>query len=108
MIEYEEPQRDEEGRWSHSAFDDLFGDREQLEQQEMDDWLAEHNIEIEINSMEQDLEDTDPVWVNYFDNCSSDFSGWKPEPPGDEYHMLSILDNEDGPLVIWYREIPES
>jgi hypothetical protein len=106
MLTPEKVERDEDGYWTHSAFNELFGDRECIPKTEWQAWCAHHNIEISITEMESDLDDDDPAWIRHFDEGDAGCVGWMPEPPGDEWHMLTLHDNEDGPVVLWYREVP--
>lgn len=104
MLTPETVNRDEHGDWTHSALIALFGDREQLEPGEWDRWRAQHQIETAINSMEYELDEDHPAWIRHFDEGNPGSVGWNPEPPGDDWQMLSIHDTEDGPVVVWYRE----
>ena len=103
--------RDSYGDWTHPALTELFSrggdpEREHIPGDEWSAWLAEHNIETDWQSMEYELDDTHPAWIRHFDEGNPGSVGWDPEPPGPEWHMLTIHDTEDGPVVCWYREIP--
>lgn len=108
MLKPEPVRRDEEGDWTHSALSELVGDREYIPSVEWKAWQAKHNIQALILQMEFELDEDHPAWIRHFDEGNPGSVGWNPEPPGEEYHMLSIHDTEDGPVVIWYREIPVS
>lgn len=102
--------RDRYGDWTHPALAALFGqgenEREIIPGPEWKAWLADHGIETAIVGMEAELDDDHPAWIRHFDEGEPGSVGWHPEPPGPEWHLLSIHDTEDGPVAIWYREIP--
>jgi len=104
MLQPETVTRDEDGYWTHSAFNELFGDREIIPKEEWQAWCDRHNIEISNSQMEYELDENHPAWVRHFDDGEAGSVGWNPGPPGPGWHMLSIHDTEDGPVVIWYRE----
>lgn len=110
MLAPETVTRNEDGHWTHSALMDLLDSEGELRETVPDDewnaWLAEHNIEFQVSAMEYDLESEHPVFIHHFEDGNAGCVGWEPSPPGPEWCMLSIHDTEDGPVVIWYREIP--
>lgn len=106
MLKTEMVERDEDGDWTHSELTTFLGDREYVPKTEWLDWCAQHSIETQIHYMEYDLDENHPAWIRYFDEGNAGSIGWNPVPPGSEWHMLSIHDTEDGPVVIWYREVP--
>lgn len=113
MLEPEKVVRDEDGFWAHSQLTALFNrgndpHREAIPKPEMDEWLAEHNIELHFVEMEQDLDENDPAWIRHFEEGNPGSVGWNPQPPGPEWHLLSIHDTEDGPMAMWYRERPSA
>ncbi|MFL1405421.1 hypothetical protein ACJO2E_08770 [Marinobacter sp. M1N3S26] len=75
---------------------------------EWQQWCAMHNIETTVSEMDGELAPDHPAWIRHFEEGHPGSVGWSPEPPGPEWHMLSIHDTEDGPVVIWYREIPHN
>jgi hypothetical protein len=107
MLTPEPVRRNEEGDWTHSALSELVGDREYIPSDEWKAWQAKHNIEAVILQMELELDEDHPAWIRHFDEGHPGSVGWNPEPPSEDWYMLSIHDTEDGPVVIWYREIPE-
>lgn len=107
MLTPEPVRRDEDGFWTHTAFNELFGDREIIPKEEWKAWCEDQNIEISTSQMEYELSEDHPAWISHFDEGNAGCSGWNPEPPSEDWYMLTIHDTEDGPVVIWYREIPE-
>jgi len=107
MLTPEKVNRNQYGDWTHSAFTELFGDREIIPMDELNAFLEKHNIETNLSTMEGELDSGDPAWIAHFDDGEPGSVGWNPEPPSPEWHMLSIHDTEDGPIVIWYREKQE-
>lgn len=104
MLTPETVQRDENGYWSHSAIDGLFGDEESVPGNTWREWLAEHNIEVTSLEMQDDLPEDHPLWQSYFEDGEPDCSKWTPEPPGPEWYVLCIFEDEEGPAFVWYRE----
>lgn len=111
MLNVEEVKRDTYGDWTHpelKAFYDKGGDDwEMVSLDEYKDWLESHGIETSVVFMEQDLDADDPAYIKHFEDGEAGSVGWNPEPLGPEWHMLSIHDTEEGPVVIWYRKIPD-
>jgi hypothetical protein len=81
--------------------------RETVPTDEWNAWLAEHNIELQASAMEYDLGMEHLAYIRHFEDGNTGSVGWDPSPPGPEWHMLSIHDTEDGPVVVWYRAIPD-
>lgn len=104
MLTPEIVNRNQDGDWTHSELLKFGGDRECIPKREWDEWCRVQGIETVIRSMESELEEDHPAFMRHFDDCEPGSVGWDPEPPGPEWHMLSIHDTEDGPVVIWYRE----
>jgi hypothetical protein len=107
MLTAEPVARDTYGEWTHPALLDLFArggeEREQVPADEWNAWKADHGIETDFNFMESELDPDHPACIRYFEEGDPVFVGWEPESPGEEWHLLSIHDTEDGPVAVWYR-----
>lgn len=86
-------ERNEDGWWSHPAFDEMAGEREMLPADEVHAWLDSHQLimqtvlfdEFEINGDPPALED------------------WELQPPGSEWFLLAVGEGEDGHFQHWAR-----
>ncbi|MGQ7245492.1 hypothetical protein ACUN9V_18790 [Salinicola sp. V024] len=96
-------ERNRDGMWSHSAWDALFGDRENITCDELDTWSESHNLIVECHTLEDEpesrfsaqLEASEPI----------DLNEWPLQPPSDAdgWFLLAIVDTEDGPCQTWAR-----
>lgn len=103
-------ERDENGYWSHPAWDAIFCDREGMSRNELKSRLASKNLECTFIELECDYstESEDAVY-RYFERGDRDVSDWNPAPPeGDGWFIVSIHETDDGPVCYWVRPIPQS
>ncbi len=98
-------ERNDDGEWTHPAVIEKFSDREYVPGDEWKEWCAEHGIETCVTSMEYDLDEDHPAWIRHFEEGNPGCVGWEPEKPSEAHRVLSIHDTEDGPVVVWYRDI---
>lgn len=107
MITPVEVKRDNHGEWCHPQLDTFFGDREAVSGAEFDAWKVSHGIE----TTSENLGDEYPkclAYETYYEEGDPDISGWNPQAPGNDWRTLAIYDTENGPMVIWYREVKPS
>lgn len=100
IFEAEEPQRDGQGFWTHSAYFSPSGGYEFGRPGEYDTWLNESGLESITETMPENF------WSD-IEGCN----GWDPHidrPDGDGWFIGSIHDTEEeGPVCIWLRKVPE-
>jgi len=108
MLKPETVTRDPYGDWTHSVLEAFVGGRELIPGPEWKAWCQSHGIETLRVEMEMELDETHPAWIRHFDDGEPGSVGWNPESPSEDWHMLSIHDTEDGPVVVWYREHQEA
>lgn len=96
------PERDAEGWWSHPEYLADFGDDE-ISREQLNEWLAKHQLETCITSMESEA-DTDD-YHRYMDAGQCDCSAWEIEMQPAPWFLLSIHDTEDGPIAVWGRRV---
>ncbi|TCL06850.1 hypothetical protein [Sodalis ligni] len=104
-IEPMEPQRDENGWWSHPDYiPDLEEDALRVE---FDVWLEVNGVECVARLMEDDLEPGSPEAVAW-ESLDCDCSVWNPQPPeGDGWFLVSVHDTEEGPSAVWLRKLSD-
>ncbi|QWA09828.1 hypothetical protein GTU79_21345 [Sodalis ligni] len=105
-IEPIEPQRDENGWWSHPDYiPDLEEDALRVE---FEVWLEVNGVECSARLMEDDVEPDSPV-AQAWENGDADCSIWNPKPPeGEGWFLVSVHDTEDGPSAVWLRKLPDA
>lgn len=95
--------RDENGYWTHPAYDAYCDGREYIPNSEYDRWLKEIGMELEIICLEYD--DESPTQLRYFELGYPGVREWEPSmPDGEGWFIVSIHDTDDGPVCIWMRE----
>ncbi|MBN3004481.1 hypothetical protein JW897_12120 [Chromobacterium alkanivorans] len=101
LIQPVEPQRDEQGYWTHPDIPNFDEDAAAYTA-----WLKEQRLTVRSVWLEWEEEDH-PAYASYFEIESNDIREWKPEhPPG--WFLLGIWDTEDGPVATFAkREEPE-
>lgn len=99
--------RNDEGYWSHPAFDkywaENYGDAEYLNQSEWDELERHFNIDTFTTSLE--LEDYD-LYQQYCE--TGELLAWNPDQPvaSGDWYLISIYSNEDGAFATWAKPRP--
>ncbi|EBU3913304.1 hypothetical protein CWK15_18100 [Salmonella enterica] len=89
-------ERDQEGYWTHPAYDQFCDGREFISTDEFNAWLEANGLEWKVSYRND--EEIDP------DVYGCDISAWEPEAPeGEGWFVGSIHDTEDGAVCIWLR-----
>lgn len=95
----ESVEKDRLGYWTNAGVPDFNEDENAFNL-----WVEQQGLEIHKTSLENENEDN-PIFQSYFENGNADISGWRPQPPADDWHILSIHDTEYGPVFVWARRI---
>lgn len=82
---------------------------EEGQEQEFGEYLRQQGLRYKLQFLEDDCSpEAIELAKKYFEHESGDFSGWKPRPPqGDGWFLISVHDNEDGPVAMWVTREPE-
>jgi hypothetical protein len=91
------------GEWMHPELATLFGEREAISDAEFNEWCARVGVkQTKIAFMLEELDENHPLAIA-FDAGDPDLSQWNPERPAEgEWHLLYLVDHEDGPQACWY------
>lgn len=66
-----------------------------------------HGFELAVDTMESQLSDDDPLYIDYFENgCGDALRKWTPEAK-DGWKLVGKSDTEDGPVAFYIRKICE-
>ena len=91
--------RDAQGFWCHPDIPE-FDEGQNVEYFE---WLMSLGLVTTHAMLEWD-DETNPVYVSYFEDGEGNISAWEPaQPAGDGWFTISIHDTEDGPVWVWAR-----
>jgi hypothetical protein len=103
LITAVEPQRDENGYWTHPDYFVPANGMEFGAPGEFAAWLDNNRIVGHLQWMESDVTDDQ---LEALEAGDGDISQWSPTPPeGDGWFIGSIHDTEDGPVCYWLRPI---
>jgi len=101
LIQPAEVQRDESGYWSHPDVPEF----DEGSTSESRAWVAEQGLELACVHLESESDDH-PAYIAYFVNEEASCAAWEPpRPSGEGWFMLTIYDDEDGPLCWWARRV---
>jgi hypothetical protein len=100
LIQPMTPERDEDGWWSHPEYLASF-DGDEISSEQLEGWLAQHQLETRITCMESEAADED--YQRYMDDGQCDCTAWAVEMQPAPWFLLSIHDTEDGPIAVWGR-----
>lgn len=103
LITAVEPQRDENGYWTHPDYFVPANGMEFGAPGEFAAWLDTNRTVGHLQWMESDV--TEEL-LDTLESGDGDISQWNPTPPaGDGWFIGSIHDTEDGPVCYWLRPI---
>lgn len=99
--------RNDEGYWSHPAFDkywaENYGDAEYLNKSEWDELERHFNIDTFTTSLELEYYD---LYQQYYE--TGELLAWNPDKPvaSGDWFLISIYSNEDGAFATWAKPRP--
>lgn len=96
-----EPARNREGWWTHPDWPSM----EDGEAARLDAWLKLIGYETALAWMlEDDSDDASDVIARWVSG-ETDILAWEPATPaGEGWQLVSIHDNDDGPVAVWVRD----
>ncbi len=91
------------GEWMHPELKTLFGERKEISDAEFKSWCGKAGIQrTKFSFMIEELDENHPLLLA-LSGGDYDLSQWNPEQPAEgEWHLLYLLDHEDGPQACWY------
>lgn len=97
-----DPVRDRDGWWQHPDWPGV----EDGEMDALQVWLKLIEYEIAIHWMVEDRSDDAKDVNERYAAGSTDILAWEPKPPAEAqgWQLVSIHDNENGPVAIWLRD----
>ncbi|CAI0723991.1 Uncharacterised protein [Serratia proteamaculans] len=98
-----EPQRDENGYWTHPDYFVPANDMEFGAPGEFEAWLEANGLIGHLQWMESDATEEQQA---AYEAGDGDVSQWNPTlPEGEGWFIGSIHDTEDGPVCYWLRPV---
>ncbi|HGA3039278.1 TPA: hypothetical protein ACIR5X_000772 [Serratia marcescens] len=103
LITAVEPQRDQQGYWTHPDYFVPANGAEYGAPGEFEAWQEENRVTGVLQWMENHAS---AEQIDAYESRDGDISDWEPTPPaGDGWFIASIHDTEDGPVCYWLQPV---
>lgn len=101
------PARDAEGWMEHPGIQQLLEDGEDGAELPIDlEKVRGAGYEACFGLMDDELDDSHPAWVAYFEAGEGTCALWEPEPPeGLGWRLVATYDTDDGPAAMFVRPV---